>query len=141
MTVAFSVSVLCLVPRRAIVGCCAMSVVVCGAGPSAASILANCWLITPMNPRGRASMGSGGSFREPAEADPSSTTETSEQEETMSEHGLRQFTCAGCGWTSSDIGTFPNLAIPLCCTCNSDARRSCGYGSGGAPGGGGPSVG
>ena len=59
----------------------------------------------------------------------------------MSEHGLRQFTCADCGWTSSDIGTFPNLAIPLCCTCDSDARRSCGYGSGGARGGDGPSVG
>ena len=42
----------------------------------------------------------------------------------MSEHGLRQFTCAGCGWTSSDIGTFPNLAIPLCCTCDSDARHA-----------------
>ena len=52
----------------------------------------------------------------------------------MSEHGLRQrlgdrarpayqFTCAGCGWTSSDIGTFPNLAIPLFCTCDSDARK------------------
>jgi hypothetical protein len=76
----------------------------------------------------------------------------------MSEHGLRQFTCAGCGWTSSDIGTFPNLAIPLCCTCDSDAPMlspgdlptrdelcdECAqfaYGGGGVPGGGGPSVG
>ena len=54
----------------------------------------------------------------------SSTTETSEMEETMSEHGLRQFTCADCGWTSSDIGTFPNLAIPLCWTCDSDGPGS-----------------